>query len=108
MTANNTVDLRAFDDIIYHIIQSIEDFVINNGATNFLPFMAYLVDNRVSEVLSENGIELVVHVPIVGAEAMMETIQGFNDIATNIGGQAKIRRFPRFRERRRTDRTDRA
>jgi hypothetical protein len=70
--------------------------------------MAYLVDDRVSEVLSENGIELVVHVPIVGAEAMMETIQGFNDIATNIGGQTKIRRFPRSRERRRTDRTDRA
>jgi hypothetical protein len=86
MTANNTVNSRALDNII----QSNEDFVVDNGATNFLPFMAYIVDNRVSEVLSEHGLELVVHVPIVGAEAMMETIQGFNDIATNIGGQAKI------------------
>jgi hypothetical protein len=90
MTANNTVNSRVFDDIMDNIIQSNEDFVIDNGATNFLPFMAYIVDNRVSEVLSEHGLELVVHVPIVGAEAMMETIQGFNDIATNIGGQAKI------------------
>jgi hypothetical protein len=90
MTANNTVNSRAFDDIIDDIISSDLDFVIDNGATNFLPFMAYLVDNSVPEVLSENGRDLVVHVPIVGAEAMMETIQGFNDIASNIGGQARI------------------
>ena len=54
------------------------------------PSMAYLVDNNVAEVLAENGRELVVHVPIVGAEAMMETIAGFDDIATNLGEQAKI------------------
>ena len=89
-TANNTVDSRKFDDIIDDIIASERDFVIDNGATNFLPFMAYLVDNRVSEVLSENSRDLVLHVPIVGAEAMMETIQGFNDIAINIGEHAKI------------------
>jgi hypothetical protein len=90
MTANNTVNSRAFDDIIDHIIASDKDFVIDNGATNFLPFMAYLVDNNVAEVLAENGRDLVVHVPIVGAEAMLETIQGFDDIARNLGGQARI------------------
>jgi hypothetical protein len=89
-TANNTVNSCAFDDIIDDIISADRDFVIENGATNFLPFMAYLVDNNLPEVLSENGRELVVRVPVVGAEAMMEIIQGFNDIATNIGGHAKI------------------
>ncbi|MBW4025254.1 MAG: conjugal transfer protein TraL [Proteobacteria bacterium] len=90
MTANNTVNSRAFDDIIDSIVASDIDFVIDNGATNFLPFMAYLVDNNVAEVLSENGRDLVVHVPIVGAEAMLETIQGFDDIARNLGGHARI------------------
>ena len=52
--------------------------------------MAYLVDNNVAEVLSENGRDLVVHVPIVGAEAMLETIQGFDDIARNLGGRARM------------------
>ena len=90
MTANNTINSRAFDDIIDSIISSDRDFVIDNGATNFLPFMAYLVDNNVAAVLSENGRDLVVHVPIVGAEAMLETIQGFDDIARNLGGHARI------------------
>lgn len=90
MTANNTVNSRVFDDIVGDIIASDQDFVIDNGATNFLPFMAYLVDNHVPEVLAENGRDLVVHVPIVGAEAMMETIQGLHDIATNLGSHAKI------------------
>ena len=90
MTANNTINSRAFDDIIDHIVSCDQDFVIDNGATNFLPFMAYLVDNGVPDVLFENGRDLVVHVPIVGAEAMMETIQGFDDIAANLGGPTKL------------------
>jgi hypothetical protein len=90
MSENNTVNSRAFDDIIDDIISLDRNFVIDNGATNFLPFMAYLVENRIPEVLVEHGRDMVVHVPIVGAEAMMETIQGFDDIAANIGGQTKI------------------
>jgi hypothetical protein len=90
MTENNTVNSRAFDDVVDQIIASDRDVIIDNGATNFLPFMAYLIDNNVPEVLAENGRDLVVHVPIVAAEAMLETIQGFNDIATNLGGHAKI------------------
>jgi hypothetical protein len=90
MTEDNTVDSRVFDDIIDDIISSDMDFVIDNGATNFLPFMAYIVQNSLAEVLSENGRDLVAHVPIVAAEAMMETIQGFDDIASNLGDRAKI------------------
>ena len=72
------------------IIATPSDFVIDNGATKYLPFMAYLVENRVADVLTEHGRELVIHVPIVGAEAKMETLQGFDDIASNIGQNAKI------------------
>jgi len=72
------------------IIATPSDFVIDNGATKYLPFMAYLVENRVADVLTEHGRELVIHVPIVGAEAKMETLQGFDDIASNIGENAKI------------------
>jgi hypothetical protein len=64
--------------------------VIDNGATNFLPFMAYIVQSNLAEILSENGRDLVAHVPIVAAEAMMETIQGLDDIAANLGESAKI------------------
>ena len=90
MNANNNVDSRKFDDLIESIITTESDYVVDNGATNFLPFMAYLVDNRVAEVLAENGRELVLHVPIVGGEAMMETMLGFRDIASNVGEKAKI------------------
>lgn len=90
MAANNTVNSRAFDDIIDDIVSTDQDFVIDNGATNFLPFMAYLVDHNLAEVLAENSRELVVHVPVVGAEAMMETIQGFDDIAANLGAHATL------------------
>ena len=90
MNDSNNVDPRKFDDLIEDIISADTDFVVDNGATNFLPFMAYLVDNRVAEILAANGRHLVLHVPIVGGEALMETIQGFDDIAGNIGESAKI------------------
>jgi len=90
MAPNNTVDSRKFDDMIDDIIRTESDFVVDNGATNYLPFMAYLVDNSVADVLAAHGRELVIHVPIVGAEAKMETLQGFDDIASNIGEKAQI------------------
>src|ERR1700688_2336763 len=43
MSENNNVDSRKFDDLIETIITTDNNYVVDNGATNFLPFMAYLV-----------------------------------------------------------------
>ena len=90
MDDGNRVDPRKFDDLIEDIASADSDFVVDNGATNFLPFMAYLVEHRVAAVLADHKRALVVHVPIVGGAAMVDTVLGFRDIAANIGDPAAI------------------
>jgi hypothetical protein len=81
MAPNNTIDPRLFDSLLEEFLTTASDFVVDNGAANFPPLMNYMVENSVPSVLAEAGRDLVFHVPIVGGEAMAETMGGFNDIA---------------------------
>jgi hypothetical protein len=87
---SNSIDSRKFDDIVESFIVEETDFIVDNGATNFLAFMSYLVSNNVSSILSEAGRRLILHIPIVGGEALNETMSGFDDIAGNLGADAKL------------------
>lgn len=70
-------DVRAFDKIIESVFENkIKNFVIDSGATTFIPLVEYLKENESLEMLKENKIEVYMHVPIVGGQAREETILG--------------------------------
>jgi hypothetical protein len=90
MADNNTIAPRLFDDLLEQFLSTESDFVVDNGAANFPPFMNYMVENAVPAVLAEAGRRLVLHVPIVGGEAMEETMQGFANIADHVDSNVSI------------------
>jgi hypothetical protein len=90
MAENNTIDPRCFDDLIEQFLSTESDFVVDNGAANFPPFMNYMIENSVPTVLAESGRKLVLHVPIIGGEAMEETMQGFANIAGHFENNISI------------------
>jgi hypothetical protein len=102
MADNNTIAPRLFDDLLEQFLATESDFVVDNGAANFPPFMNYMVENAVPAVLAEAGRRLVLHVPIVGGEAMEETMQGFANIAVLWLNEAVKGRWPMSPTRRRT------
>ncbi len=56
-------------------------FVVDNGATAFLPFWTYVVESNIPAVLREAGRRVYVHVPISGGEMLNDTLLGFKTIA---------------------------
>jgi len=56
-------------------------FVVDNGATAFLPFWTYVVESNIPTVLRESGRRVYVHVPISGGEMLNDTLLGFKTIA---------------------------
>lgn len=74
------VDTRKFDALINRIAEHEGDCVVDTGASSFLPLMHYLHENNMFDLLESTGRRVVVHTPLVGGQAMDETIRGLQTI----------------------------
>lgn len=82
------INERGFDDMIEMIIKSKSSFVIDNGASSFIPLISYMIDNHVIEFLKQKSFNVVIHTVVTGGQAMLDTLQGFKDMSTKLN-QAK-------------------
>lgn len=74
----NNIDARVFDTLMDDLISMQGISVIDNGASTFVPLMAYLVENKAIEVLQSAGKDVVVHSVITGGQAFDDTLQGLS------------------------------
>jgi len=74
------VDTRKFDALINLVAEHEGDCVVDTGASSFLPLMHYLHENKMFELLESTGRRVVVHTPLVGGQAIDETIRGLQTI----------------------------
>ncbi len=56
-------------------------FVVDSGATAFLPFWTYIVESDVITVLRQAGRRVYIHIPISGGEMLNDTLLGFSTLA---------------------------
>lgn len=73
---SDTVDPRKFDPLIERVVEHSGPVVIDNGASTFLPLIAYMVENDVTGVLSGAGKEVIVHTVLTGGQALDDTVVG--------------------------------
>ncbi len=94
----NVVDLMEDDEIAKHKFDDLLDymfeqkderpdveFIIDIGTSSFPAFLKYAEDNDLFEVLRDEGIETILHCPMVGGDAYRDTAQKLSEI---------IERFP--------------
>ena len=67
-----------------------ELFVIDNGASTFIPLWSYIVENQVIDILREAGKRLYVHTVITGGQALLDTVNGFRSLAQSTTDQNVI------------------
>ncbi|MGE5516699.1 MAG: conjugal transfer protein TraL [Bacteroidota bacterium] len=75
------VDAAAFDDMVEMILDHDGDVVVDNGASSFLPLSNYLLENPALTTLEAHGRRVLIHSVITGGSAMMETMDGFRQVA---------------------------
>ena len=56
-------------------------FVVDNGASTFLPLWHYLLENNALDFLRQQGRRVFVHTVITGGQALMDTLNGFHELA---------------------------
>lgn len=76
------IDQRKFDGMMEQILTSeTGNFVIDNGASTFIPLTSYMNENSVVEVLEDAGFEVYFHTVVTGGQAIVDTMSGFKALA---------------------------
>jgi ABC-type dipeptide/oligopeptide/nickel transport system ATPase component len=77
---NQQINERNFDKMIETFFNNQDTtFVVDNGATSFLPLISYLVENDIMQMLEEK-FHIVINIPITGGEAQNDTLNGMKYI----------------------------
>lgn len=79
----NAIESRKFDEMMDWIVEHDGDVVIDNGASSFVPVTGYIAESGALSFLEMNGIQSVIHVPVVGGLAQDDTIIGLISIIKN-------------------------
>ena len=65
-----------YDSLIERFLKSEDVFVVDSGATSFLPFWTYIVESEMIRVLRETERKVYLHMPITGGETLDDTLLG--------------------------------
>lgn len=87
---NGAIIERNFDELIEKVIAEECDFVIDNGASSFIPLAYYMNENAAFDLLAEQGKEVFIHTVVTGGQAMFDTISGFTSLAEQMPDSAKL------------------
>lgn len=84
------IQTRNFDTLVELIAPSTDDVIIDNGASSFVPLTHYLISNQVPALLQDMGHEMVVHTVITGSQALLDTVSGFAQLASQFPAEARF------------------
>jgi hypothetical protein len=84
---DGVVDQRAFDQLMETLLTEQGTFVVDNGASTFIPLWHYMLENDAAGMFRQAGRKLFVHTIITGGQALGDTLKGFVRIAETSADQ---------------------
>lgn len=87
------INERNFDKLMEQLLTSEEEgkhWIIDNGASSFVPLSNYLVENSAIQMLADIGHTVIIHTVITGGQALLDTLQGFSTLATQFDESANL------------------
>jgi CobQ/CobB/MinD/ParA nucleotide binding domain. len=76
-----SIDQRGFDSLMETLLTEDATFIVDNGASTFIPLWSYILENSAVDVLTRAGKQLYVHTIITGGQALLDTLHGFKSLA---------------------------
>lgn len=75
------IDSGGFNILLHRLITEEGTFIVDNGASTFVPLWGFIVESNALEMLSDAGRKLYVHTIITGGQALGDTLKGFKSLA---------------------------
>lgn len=81
---------RNFDGLIEQVVEQAGSFVIDNGASSFIPLSYYIKENDVFSIIGENEKQVVIHTVVTGGQAMGDTLAGLSTILQQMPSNVRL------------------
>lgn len=81
---------RNFDKLMEEILEKDCNFIIDNGASSFIPLSYYIAENDAISLLTESGKQVIIHTVVTGGQALKDTLAGLVSLAEQIPGDAEL------------------
>jgi adenylylsulfate kinase-like enzyme len=78
---SGAVDEKEFDTIVDYVCSNVGVFVVDTGATTFVPLWNYVLENELLGLLSKHGRQVYIHSVVAGGQALHDTLNGFGKVA---------------------------
>lgn len=89
MEGNSLVE-RNYDLMMERFFKEDSNFVVDNGASSFVPLSNYLISNKAINMIVEKGKDVVIHTVITGGQGILDTMHGFVALAEQMPSCAEI------------------
>jgi len=86
----NELAIAEIDRIIAEFLTAPGDVIVDNGAASFVPMSQYLIENDVSAILAEHGMQMVLHVVITGGGMITDTLRGLLSVFDGYPPSVKV------------------
>jgi len=89
---NDDIDRSKFDLLANRILAAPDDAIIitDVGGNVYVPMADYMRVNEVYEMLMSAGVEIILHVPIVGGGDLFPTLQTLDEVMIGTPADAKV------------------
>jgi Mrp family chromosome partitioning ATPase len=74
---DGSVDQREFDSLLERFLTQSGTFVVDTGASTFIPLWHNVLENHALEHLRERGKRVYIHSVITGGQSLSDTLSGF-------------------------------
>jgi adenylylsulfate kinase-like enzyme len=76
-----TVNEKQFDMLVDKVCQGDGVFIVDTGATTFVPLWNYIIENEILAFFRSHGRRVFVHSVVTGGQAMSDTLNGLERLA---------------------------
>ncbi len=76
-----TVNEKQFDVLVEKVCHGAGVFIVDTGATTFVPLWNYILENEILEFFRVHGRNVFVHSVVTGGQAMSDTLNGLERLA---------------------------
>lgn len=90
---DGVVDVQKFDELLNVLIDpkmKNKQIVIDNGASSFLPLLAYMKENGIVDFFVQHDIKTLFHVVLSGGQPWDETYNGLTFIKKQLGREINV------------------
>jgi hypothetical protein len=81
---SGVINQKRFDPLVEKLLNDDGVSVVDTGASTFLPFWNYVLENELLTLLENRGRQVYMHCLVTGGQAMKDTLNGLDRLAQTI------------------------